>query len=273
MFFFISVADGEAITHNGIIYDTETVAELITVITSTSPVQSMPSPKHLYPSQQSLFQIPAFARCKKIIVFDGIRQEQMHLKSKYDEYKKNIANLTQTDPNFSNTQLVFCNEWKHLTGSLYEAMKHVSTPFVYIHQHDLQIVQDFDLNGLIATMVANPSIQCVMLANTDNLETGEAHPYHGYVDRKISGECFVPLTRCFGWSDQAQIATKEYYENVVFPQCLARKGSFMEQTMLIRIRYDVEILGKDVAHPIYACYLYGGPYDGIFISHSDGRNN
>src|SRR4051812_37553585 len=61
---------------NGVTYDTETVAKLITVITSTSPVPSIPSTRHLYPAQASLFQIPAFALCKKIIVFDGIRPGQ-----------------------------------------------------------------------------------------------------------------------------------------------------------------------------------------------------
>lgn len=270
---FSSSAKAESIIHNGIIYDTETVAKLITVITSTSPVQSMPDPKHLYPSQQSLFQIPVFALCKKIIVFDGIRSEQAHLKARYDQYKKNIEFLSQTDPYFSNTELVFCPEWRHLTGALHEAMKHVTTPFVYIHQHDLQIIQPFDLNGLIATMVANPKIQCVMLGGSDNLETGEFNSYHGYVDRKIDGECFVPLTRCFGWSDQAQITTKDYYDKIVFPQCLVRKGNFMEQTMLHRLRYDVQILGKDIAHSIYACYLYGGAKDGAYIIHTDAKHN
>ncbi len=268
-----SASIAENITYNGVTYDTAAVAKLITVITSTSPVQSIPDPKHLYPAQRSLFQIPAFALCKKIIVFDGIRQEQMHLKERYDQYKNNLLALTKTDPYFSNTELVFCSRWRHLTGALHEAMQHVTTPFVYINQHDLQITQEFDLNGLIATMVANPKIRCVMLGTGNNLGEGEWNGYHGYVDQKIAGEHFVPLTRCFGWSDQAQITTVDYYQNFVFPQCLAHRGFFMEQTILHRLRYDVQVLGKDVAHPIYSCYLYGGPRDGAYIMHSDGKNN
>ena len=143
---FSSAIYAEDVDYNGVVYDTETVAKLITVITTTSPIKSMPEPKHLYPSQQSLFRIPAFALCKKIIVFDGFRDGQMHLEETYNQYKRNIVHLTKTDPYFSNTELVFCSEWKHLTGAIYEAMKHVTTPFVFINQHDLEIIKDFDLN-------------------------------------------------------------------------------------------------------------------------------
>lgn len=261
----------QPITWQGITYDDETVAELITVIVSTSPVQSIPSTTHLYPALESLCRIPAFALCKKIIVFDGIRpgQEERYTIS-YGKYKQNVLELTKTDSYFSNTELVYCPKWVHLTGAIHEAMKHVKTPFLYIHQHDLQITQEFDLNGLIATMVANPAIRCVMLGGGNN---ASSQGYHGPVDQKISGEHFVPLFRCFGWSDQAQITTVDYYENVVFPQCRANKGAFMEQTMLHRLRYDVQELGTEIAHPIYACYLYGGPFDGSYIKHTDARNN
>jgi hypothetical protein len=273
--FFYSSASfaAESIIWNDVTYDTDTVAQLITVITSTSLVQSIPATKHLYPAQASLFSIPALAKCKKIIVFDGIEEKNENLERRYEEYKKNVIELTQTDPYFSNTKLIFCPEWRHLTGALYEALQHVTTPFLYIHQHDLQIIQEFDLNGLIATMVANPRIQCVMLAGGDNGAEGDFNAYHGYIDRQIEGEHFVPLMRCFGWSDQAQITTVDYYRNVIFPQCKARKGNFMEQTMLHRIRYDVAKLGKDIAHPIYACYLYGGSADGAYIVHTDAKYN
>jgi hypothetical protein len=270
---FGSLVAYDPVTWNGVIYDAGTVSELITVITSTSPVQSIPTTEHLYPSQASLYRIPAFALCKKIIVFDGVRENQGALRSLYEKYKENVAELTKTDPYFSNTELVFCSEWRHLTGAIHEAMKRVTTPFVYIHQHDLQITQDFDLNALIASMVANSKIKCVMLGGDDNGAEGEFNPYFGWIDQNIQGEHFVPLFRCYGWSDQAQITTVDYYLNTVFPQCRANKGNFMEQTMLHRLRYDVAKLGKEVAHPIYSCYLYGGSHDGPYIMHTDARNN
>ena len=58
---------------NGKVYDDDTVAQMITVITTTNPIPSIPSIKHIYPAQVALFQIPAFTRCKKIIVFDGLQ--------------------------------------------------------------------------------------------------------------------------------------------------------------------------------------------------------
>jgi hypothetical protein len=255
---------------NGITYDDETVAKLITVITSTSPVKSMPEPEHIYPAQASLFRIPAFALCKKIIVFDEVRPGgTSRLKNAYNGYKQKILELTRSNLYFSNTELVFCPEWGHLTGTLVEAMKHVTTPFIYVHQHDLQLTQDFDLNGLIASMIENPLIQCVFLGGGNN---STSHVYHGPVDQNIIGPHFVPLWRCFGWTDQAQITTVNYYKNIVFPQCKAHKGSFMEQVMLHRLRYDLTELGVEKVHPIYGTYLYGGPMDGSYLLHSDARN-
>src|SRR5437016_10153975 len=72
---------------NGVVYDDDTVAELITVITATSPTISMPNTTHIYPAQVSLHRIPALAKAKKIIAFDGIPPGEKHLEAAYNKYK------------------------------------------------------------------------------------------------------------------------------------------------------------------------------------------
>jgi hypothetical protein len=240
------------------VYDDETVASLVTVITSTSPIPSMPSTKFLYEAQKSLFQVPALAKCKKIIVFDGIRKGQKQLAKKYAEYKRNVMQLVQEDPYFSNTELVFCSEWGHLAGTLKEALLHVDTPFLFIHQHDLVLLQGFDLNGVIASMEANPKIKYVAFgkrANTPN------DFYHGPLDQEIEGISFVPLCRSCGWSDQCHAASADYYRFFVLPQC---SYTFMESVLHPAL--------KKMGRELFGTYLYGNLFDGPYIFHADARN-
>ena len=251
---------------NGTLYDDETVARLITVITTTNPIPSIPSLKHIYFSQKSLFLIPAFALCKKIIVFDGIQPEFEDRKEDYEKYKRKIAHLTQADPNFSNTELVFCDRWVHLSGAIREALAHVDTPYIFIHQHDMVLVKRFDLNRAIATMDANCNVKHVRLALPyTNLHWLPFDP--PAVDQLIVGPCFVPLCRHFIWSDNDHVATAEYYREFVLPQC---GHGPMEEFLNPALEKAMEEIDT-ACHPIFGTYLYGTIQDGGYISHSDGR--
>lgn len=246
----------EDITWEGVTYDTDTVSELITVITSTSPIPSMPSTRHIYEAQKSLFLVPALAKCKKIIVFDGEKNTKSH---SYNKYKQNIIELTKNDPYFSNTELIFCKKWGHLSGALDTAIKHVDTPFVFIHQHDLIILQTIDLNAVIASMVANPKIKYVGLCQRPLAIDDH---YFGPVDENIEGICFAHLCRSTGWSDQSHVTSKEYYTEFVLPQC---HNCFMEGVL--------NHLIKKKGRELFGTHLYGHLGEGPFLYHSDGRNN
>ncbi|MBX7065620.1 MAG: hypothetical protein K1X28_00175 [Parachlamydiales bacterium] len=266
MFFFASLFASEY-SWNGKLYNDETVAEMITVITTTNPIPSIPSTEHIYPSQKSLFRIPAFARCKKIIVFDGIQPGFENQMGDYEAYKRAVEFFTMVDPYFSNTELIFCEKWVHLAGAVKEAMARVTTPYVFIHQHDLLLVKDFDLNGLIATMEANENVKHVRLAL----------PYANYhwrpwnppaADEHIVGISFVPLCRHFQWSDNDHISTTAYYRDFVLPQCGHGPMEAYLDPALSRAREEIDTL----CHPIFGTYLYGGMNDGGYLYHSDGRN-
>ncbi len=260
------LATYETITFQGKKYDDKTIAELVTVITSTNPIPSIPNTHHLYNAQKSLFKIPGLALCKKIIVFDGVQPGFTNRIDLYEKYKENVRVLTETDKYFANTTLVFCESWGHLSGAIKKAIELVKTPFVFIHQNDLVIVKEFDLNGLVATMEANPFIKHV------RLNRGPINAYFvkwdGPVDEKIEGNHFVPLCRTFGWSDQSHIATVDYYKKFVLPRC---GHSFMERFLNPAFKKQIEKKGKNRVHPAFGTYLYGGINDGGYISHSDAQ--
>lgn len=253
---------------NGKIYDDQTVANMITVITTTNPIPSLPSTEHIYPSQVSLFRIPAFALCKKIIVFDGIQPGFESRAADYELYKKAILDATKTSPYFKNTELIFCENWVHIAGAIKAALEHVTTPYVFIHQHDFVLIKDFDLNGLIATMEANENIQHVRLAVPANY-----HWLYYYnppsVDEQILGSSFVPLCRHFVWSDNDHISRASYYREFILPQCGHGAMEWYLNPALEAARKEI----GDLCHPPFGTYLYGGLYDGYYLRHSDGRGN
>jgi hypothetical protein len=253
------------ITYGGVVYDDQTVAKLVTVITSTSPIPSIPSVEHIYDAQESLFRIPALRLCKKIIVCDAVPENKKDRAAAYEQYKKNLMALTQADPIFSNTELIFSPTWGHLSGTLKEAMKKVTTPFIFVHQHDLIIKKDFDLNRAVATLVANPRIKYIHFSTTVNSDTS----WNGPVDGRVLGTHFVPLTRSFGWSDRTHLASSHYYRKTVLPRC---DHCFMEDVMRPYVQNAIARYGRP-AHGQLGVYLYGDLTDGAYIEHTDGRNN
>ncbi len=250
------------------VYDDESVANLITVITTTNPIPSIPDTKHLYLSQTSIFRIPAFAKCKKIIVFDGIQKGYESRNEEYEKYKQNVIHLTKTDPLFANTKLVFCSSWVHIASAIKEALKHVTTPYLFIHQHDFVLQKDFDLNGVIASMEINPHIKHVRLSKWPT-NTSNTHPkWDGPVDRVLEGKSFVPLSRTFAWSDYEHVTRKDYYLDFVLPKC--GQGA-MEWVLHPALKASIEKHGLDEGHKPFGTYLYGDLNDGFYIYHADGR--
>lgn len=251
---------------NGKLYNDASVADLITVITTTNPIPSIPEVHHIYHSQKSLLLIPALSLCKKIIVFDGLQPSYKHRKADYDEYKRRMGDLVETDPGFANTQLVFCEEWAHLAGAIRKAMEYVTTPYVFIHQHDFVLIKDFDLNGLIATMEANENVQHVRLGLPyTNRHWLNWNPIA--LDEVVLGPSFVPLCRHFVWSDNDHVTRTEYYKDFVLPLC---GHGPMENYLDTLLKNSLYKIGTS-CHGAFGTYVYGGMNDGGYFSHSDGR--
>ena len=138
----------------------------LTVITTTSYIKSHPSTKMLEITQKSLFINPEFWSCKKIIVFDGLRARDLNdpvHQEKYNEYKKQVIKLCQLNPFFSNTQLIFLDENKTLSGAIQKALAYVDTPYIFLHQHDLKHIHPVLVEKIIASMEKNPNLKHVRI--------------------------------------------------------------------------------------------------------------
>ena len=235
----------------------------LTIITSTSALRSHPSTELLEITQSSLFKMPGIKSCRKIIVFDGLHRRQRPLAEKYEQYKESVIELTKTNPYFADTKLVFCKKHKHLAWALQEAMEHVETPYVFVHQHDFQIKRQIDVAGIVRSMDENANLKHIRLPRRWNV----AFRFDYHVDDVIEGPAYVPLTRTFGWSDNDHFTRKDYYDNFIFPKITKPwpMESFIHPL-------EEEMTKKDPKnHRIFGTYLYGKLGDGRYIFHLDGK--
>lgn len=255
--------------------DDHKAAELITVITTTHPICTVPSDEYLYLAQASLFINSTLAKSKKIIVFDGIAPGFKDRRSNYDLYKKKIKNLQKTDPIFANTKLLFCKEWIQLSGTIRLALKQVTTPFVFIHQHDMCFTKKFNLNACLSSMLMNKNIKWIHFSGKfhSSLIGDIQSSCFGPADNYVEGNSFIPLTRVYGWSDHAHIAHVDYYHHFIMPMC---KNNYMED--YVHRNFKKALLNKNQSeinaiHLKFGTYLYGDLEDGCFFYHMNGRAN
>ena len=239
------------------------IEDKLTLITSTSPIPSNPSTNMLEITQKSLFKNEDFAKCKKIIVFDGVPPGKEDMTEAYEQYKANAVKLTQTSPYFQNTELVFCEEHMHLSWALREAMKRVTTPFVFVHQHDFLLAKPVDVEGVIRSMEANPMLKHIRLSRRRNMRTY----WDGMIDEKVPEPHYVPLCRTFGWSDNDHFSPLSYYQDFVFPR-IPRKGP-MERFLHRQEKRGLRRNRK--AQEIFGTYLYGPKGGGQYIVHLNGK--
>ncbi len=251
------------------------LADKLTIITTTSPIASNPSTEIIEQSIKSLSKVEALIPCKKIIVFDGIRDQDEHgycrknieqIRKDYDQFKKNMTALTEdtSNPHFQNTRLLFLPEFKHQAWALQEAMKHVDTPYVYLHQHDIIIIREFDAAGIVYSMECNPQIKLVRACNGEN----EPNDYDGPVDECVEGGSFVPLVRSFRFADAEQFTTVKYYEDMVFPRV---KGHGFSEYWVMEPNFkqmQQEIIKN---HSLWGTYIYGRLKEPTCLKHLDGR--
>ena len=245
------------------VFCVDCLADKLTIITTTSPIPSNPDPTILIRSLDSFMTVPGFKECPKIIVFDGIPNYNMYLKDDYEQYKENVQILTETHPSFHNTKLVFCAEHRHLAHSLKEAVKHVKTPYIFVHQHDFKLVKPIDVIGIIRSMDENPLLKHIRLPRHQVKQTC----WDFIVDEKIEGVSYVPLCRTYGWSDNDHFARKSYYDNFIFPKIKGKRPMEVVINPIMRRATKAD----PALHHHFGTYLYGNYGDSRCIIHLDGK--
>jgi hypothetical protein len=244
----------------------------VTVIISGSYLDSHPSVAYIQEVIESLPLAGVPVATRIILTHDGIKEDASGNEDKQEKYSKYFENLAQyiETSSYTNIEVLKPDKWGHLTRSLRKAVSLVATKYLFVLQHDIHIRREIPVNRLISLMEKYTHIKHL------RFNTRKNHPlfmwWDGYTDsgcvfseREYDGIklCITPA-----WSDQNHLATKEYYETVVFPDCTNPDGEliydFMENKLNRLCRYN---------QSRYGTYIYGEYGAPRTSRHSDGRKS
>jgi hypothetical protein len=187
----------------------------------------------------------------------------------YQEYFKNLEEYTRT-ATFKNITISQAKEWGHLTQTLKHAVSQVKTKYMLVLQHDIHIRREIPVLKMVDLMERHKNIKHLRFNVRKNRPTfmwwdGYTGGKRLFAEEEYDGfkVCVTPA-----WSDQNHLATKEYYDTVVFPDCTNPDGEmiydFMENRLNGMCHHN---------HERYGTYIYG-EYDAPRTSrHSDGRKS
>jgi hypothetical protein len=187
----------------------------------------------------------------------------------YLEYFKNLEEYVRTS-RFTNIKISIAPEWGHLTRALKYAVSQVQTKYVLVLQHDIHIRREIPVLKLIDLMERHQHIKHLRFNVRKNLPTFMWWDGYQGGNTLFAEEEYAGVKLCVtpAWSDQNHLATKEYYENIVFPDCTNPDGEliydFMENRLNGMCHHN---------HSRYGTYIYGEYGSPRTSRHSDGRKS
>ena len=232
-----------------------TIADLITVLITTSPSPLHPSTQHIEKVMESLCNFaPSLESCRKLVVCDGclVRDKNKFRSGRvtqeaYDRYVKYKAALVQLFANGGkvdtpcegqNYELLELKERQGFGFAVRAAMfDHVHTPMVFVVQHDRTLMRHVDLPSIVSTMEHRPdTINYVLLplSSTDAYAQqwqtklgqagfkGAASDIRQFAieinskEQATNGEHEQHLLPCLKWYDSTHLAYSHFYRNIVF---------------------------------------------------------
>jgi hypothetical protein len=245
----------------------------LTVIVSGSYLDSHPSITFMQEVIESLELTGIPHSTPLILSHDKIKPDTEGAEEKekaYQAYFNNLEEYVKTST-FRNITISRAPEWGHLARTLKHAVSQVKTKYMLVLQHDIHIRREIPVLKMIDLMENYQHIKHLRFNVRRN------HPtfmwwdgYHKDGHCIFAEEQYDDTRLCVtpAWSDQNHLATKEYYENIVFPDCTNPDGEliwdFMENRLNGLCHHN---------HSRYGTYIYGEYGAPRTSRHSDGRKS
>lgn len=211
--------------------------DLVTVVMTTSPAPLHPSTEHIAATVESVrAQLPL---AEFVIVCDGVRPEQEHMRADYEEYVRRLMRLCEFE--WRNVVPVVLDEWRHQANATRAAMHLVETPLILFVEHDTPLVGEIDWPGLCSLVLSGE-------ANAVRLHQDEAiHPDHEAImlDHKTRwmGDK-VPVRRTVAWWQRPHIASARFYRERILEQFTRESRSMIEEPTYVAFSADVAAHGE-----------------------------
>jgi hypothetical protein len=237
------------------------LADLITVIVPTSPIHSHPALDVLNETLDSLeARLPG---CEVIVVADGVRPEQEHLRERYGEYLR--AMMRSLAFGQHNAVPLLLDEWGHQANATRAALALVRTPLVLFVEHDCPLVGEIPFAQLAEVILAGEANVIRFSHEASILE-----PYqHLMLDEEPRDILGVPLVATVQWSQRPHLALTTFYRQII-----RRYFGVESRTMIEDVMHGVvQRAHVDGGWGMFRLFIYTPPGDIKRSTTSDGRGD
>eukprot|EP01084_Bolivina_argentea_P319303 553824_1 len=263
----------------------------LTLIITTSPCPSHPSTVLLDTLFKSLRHIHGLTECNKIVMCDGYRCSNNGAKEKlklgriahasacaYEEFKISLKRKACSGhPDWAFTHVKILNNWEGFAHSVRIALEMVTTPYVFIIQHDHPLCRSLNITPVLDVMDDGPQgIRYVALlsASTKHYQDVVMSKYHFSLllrNRLIAGiepGEVITLIPLLSWYDRPHFCSVEALKEV-YSSGLVHRGQFTEDTYGQKMLHDIKLNGIG-AHTKYGTYVMNDGR-GVMTYHIKGR--
>lgn len=182
----------------------------ITVLISSSPIPSHPSPRMIFETITSVRE--HLPECEIIIMQDGVRPEQEHMRAAYEEYKRQLLLVIRNDHH--NVLPIFYDEFLHQAEMTRRTLDYIKTPYLLYLEHDTPLCKaPIEWEGIVK-VVESGWAESVRLAHMD---CEFIHPEHMHlmIDSCRQDVCGIQCMRTRQYSQRAHVCSVDYYRRLL----------------------------------------------------------
>lgn len=243
------------------------IADLITVVITTSPIPSHPSTDVIDETIRSVRAQPELVGVEILVAGDGIPPALEH---RADDYWHYLRRLCWAAARGHHGRLVplLAPEWQHQAVTVAHALQEVRTPLVLLLEHDTPLIGDIDWDGLGKAVLSSQAH--VIRLHHDH----QVHPEHRYlmVDSDPETVCGAPLLRTVQWSQRPHLASTDIYRELLARYFAPESRTMIEDCLHGVIANAWDELGID-GWEQFRLWMYAPAGDMRRSGHLDGRGS
>jgi hypothetical protein len=229
----------------------------VTVVIPVSPSPTHPPADLLIATVDSIRHHMGDVRI--FITFDGVREQQEHLRTAYEKHIRIVDNLCLHDAAFRGVDTFEFRTHQHQVGMMREIIDEIPTPYLIYVEHDmmLRIGREIDFERIIRFMDAGYS-DAVRLYLKSEIPAAHDYLMHGLDDHDPA---FLATSQ---WSQNVHIATVEMYKDMLNRYFTKDANCYIEDAVWGRIADE---------YPRYRLHIYHPEQEPKYLLHLDGRRH
>lgn len=202
--------------------------QLTTMVVTCSPIPGHPSIELLEETLESAWKSMG-RNVPVIIAFDGVRDEQEHLRQQYEEAINEVCWRAQHGPWAGLVQPIRSNKHRHQAQMTKLALTQVSTPTLLFMEHDTPLNErSIDWEHCLE-LVAYGGLDMLRFHHEASILKVHEHLMVDDVTRHMLG---VPVRRTRQWSQRPHLARTDYYRRMLEgPWWIPSNNGFIEDTL------------------------------------------